>query len=130
MTVLEMEIGKGREKCILDDDIAGSANKAQTLALDHTGGALADKGFVRVNGDTEGSGIVVGHRDGGSVRLVVRAPVVLVNCNLARCVGAPRCATGFGGRAFAVGEVEATREQWRLVFRVCRASTRNGECTS
>lgn len=43
---------------ILDDDVAGTADNAQTLALNHAAGAIADDGLVGGDGDTKGTSIV------------------------------------------------------------------------
>ena len=42
----------------LDDDVAGTANDAQTLTLHNTGGTLTHDGLVGGNGDTENTGVV------------------------------------------------------------------------
>lgn len=46
---------------VLDDDVAGTADNPQTLALDHAAGALADDGLVGGDGDTQGTSIVTSH---------------------------------------------------------------------
>lgn len=42
----------------LDNDIAGTADNSQTLALDDTAGTRSDECLVRGDGDTEYTGIV------------------------------------------------------------------------
>ena len=113
----------------LDDNVAGTADDTETLALDDTGGTGAQQGLVGGNGDTEGAGIVagdwlvviyldedefggflLGYGDGGSRRLVVRAPVVLVDSKLASRSSAPGSATGTGSSTLSVAEVESLGE--------------------
>ena len=53
--VLGVDVGDGN---VLDDNVSGAANEAQTLTLDHTGRAFTEDGLVRVDGDTEGTGVV------------------------------------------------------------------------
>ena len=43
---------------ILDDNVLCAADDAQTLTLDHTLAALTEEGLVRVDGDTELTGVV------------------------------------------------------------------------
>lgn len=43
---------------ILDDDVAGTADDPQTLALNHALGAFANYGLLRGDGDAQGTGIV------------------------------------------------------------------------
>lgn len=49
---------------------------------------------------------VLADRDGGCVRLVVRAPVVLVDGNLASRRSTPRRAASRGSSSLCAGEVE------------------------
>lgn len=55
---LDFMIGiKGRQS-VLDDNVAGAADDAETLAHDDTGIALTDEGLVGVDGNTEATGVV------------------------------------------------------------------------
>lgn len=112
-------------KYILDDNVAGTADDTQTLTLDNTGGTLTDDGLVGGNGDTENTGVVtcrlsvyairflvtwlfhlLGDRDGRSAGLVVLAPGVLVNSNLASRRGTPGSAASAGGGTLGATEVK------------------------
>lgn len=99
--VLGVDIGK---RNILDNDILGADN-ADTLALD--GGTVdADERLVAADQDAQHTGIVVRDAHGGRIRLVVVAPVVLVDGNLARRRGAPRRAAGARGGALGSAKVK------------------------
>lgn len=112
----------------LDDNVLGTAHDAQTLTLDHTLVTLTEESLVGGDGDTEGTGLVTAgcdqqdsalrrmpgsarhllfDRHGRCTRLVVGAPVVGVDGNLAARAGTPRSAASFGGGALASGEVVA-----------------------
>lgn len=95
-----------RDSDILDDDVLCATDDAQTLALDDAGAALADQGFVRVDGDAEHAGVVVADADLGGVGLVVVAPRVLVDGQLALGIGAPGGAAGSARGSFSAAEVE------------------------
>lgn len=102
--VLRVDVG---ETDVLDDDVLGVGNNADTLALNNTLGALADQGFIRANGHTKDTGLVVlDARDLGGVRLVVVTPSVLVDGFLASGASAPGSATSRGGGTLSPGEVE------------------------
>lgn len=45
---------------ILDDNVAGTADDTQTLALDNTGRTRTNEGLVGGNGDTKNTGVVTG----------------------------------------------------------------------
>jgi hypothetical protein len=60
--------------------------------------------------ENEIGGFLLGHRHGGSRRLVVVAPVVLVDSNLTSSSSAPGSATGTGSGTLSVAEVESLGE--------------------
>lgn len=113
---------------VLDDDILDTADHAQTTTLNNTAGALTNQGLVGANGDTKHTSIVTGRRvstegtliiaqemgyllgdsSGSGIRLVVGAPVVLVDGNLAAGASTPRSTTGARGGALSIGEVETS----------------------
>ena len=103
--VLRVDVG---DLNVLDNDVLGTVDNAETLALDDTVAAFTNDRLVRGDSDTEGtSGVVSDGVDGGSIGFVVLAPVVLVNGQLAASGSAPRSAATAGGGALGVGEVEA-----------------------
>lgn len=73
-----------REAHILDDDVFNVAGHPDTLALDDTLVALTDQGLVGSNGHSKHTSLVVSDAgDLGSALLIVVAPSVLVDSNLA-----------------------------------------------
>lgn len=96
-----------RDGDILDNDILCATDDPQPLALDDAGAALADQGFVRVDGDAKHAGLVVADAGLGRVGLVVVAPPVLVDGQLALGAGAPGGAASAARCAFGAAEVEA-----------------------
>lgn len=92
---------------VLNDDILGTVNDPQTLTLDDTGAALANQGLVGVHSDTKDTCIIIANPGFGHTRLVVIAPRVLVNGELALRAGTPGGAAGSGGGSFSAAEVEA-----------------------
>ena len=58
---------------VLDDDIVGTRDDTETLALDHTAAALADDGLLGSNSNAENTSIVVVDAGLRGVGLVVRA---------------------------------------------------------
>lgn len=99
-----------RDLDVLNDDVVDAVGHAEALALDDTLAALTDDGLVGGDLNTCDTGSVVGDGvDSGSVRLVVVAPVILVDGLLACASGAPGSATTAGGGALGGGEVEAAR---------------------
>ena len=48
---------------LLDDDVLGTADHAETTALDGTLAALTDQGLVGANGDTELTSLVAKGKD-------------------------------------------------------------------
>lgn len=43
---------------ILDNDVLDTVDDTETLALNHTLGALTDQGLVRVDSDTKRAGVI------------------------------------------------------------------------
>ena len=68
---------------VLDDDVVGTGNDTETLALDHTAAALADEGLLGRNSDAKHTGIVVLDAGRRGIGLVVLASIVFVNGQLA-----------------------------------------------
>lgn len=101
--VLGVDVGDGD---VLNDDVLSTADDTKALALDDAGGALADEGLVGVDGDTKRAGIIIGHRDRGSTRLVVGAPVILVDGYLAARGSTPRRAASRGGGTLGSSKVK------------------------
>lgn len=108
----------------LDNDIAGTADNSQTLALDYTAGTRSNECLVRGDSDTEYTGIVTGvssvsrlvdfyrqdvlcHRDRRRIRFVVGTPVILVNSKLARRSSTPGGTPSRSSGAFSTGKIEA-----------------------
>lgn len=106
--VLRVNIG---ETDILDDDVLDAVGHANTLSFDDTLVALADKRLVGANSDTNNTSLVVGDAGNlGCILLVVVAPVVLVDGNLASGTSTPGTATSRGGLALTASEVEGLGE--------------------
>lgn len=91
---------------VLDDNVVGAGNDAETLALDHTAATLTQDGLLGVDSDTKRACIVVGNGDRRSARLVVLAPVVLVDGQLACRASAPGSTASTGSGSLSVGEVK------------------------
>lgn len=97
-----------REANVLNDDVLCVANNADTLALDDTLGTLADQTLVGSNGHTKHTSLVVCDAlDDGGIGLVVGAPVVLVDGNLAGGSSAPGSASGGSDCTFSASEVKS-----------------------
>lgn len=99
-----------RDGDVLDNDIVDTTSKTKALAKEDTVLAVTDDGLVALDLDRVQSGLVVADIGGGSVRLVVGAPVVLVDGDLAGGVGAVGSAAGLGSGALGLTEVEGLRE--------------------
>lgn len=113
---------------LLDDDVLDTVGKAQTTALDNTASSLTNQGLVGADVDTEHTsvfavrrvsikgksimarvmGYSLGDGSGSGIGLVVVAPVVLVDSNLAVGGSTERKATAGRGGALTVGEVETS----------------------
>lgn len=91
---------------VLDDDVAGTRNDTQTLALNHTAAALSDDGLLRSNSDAKDACIVVADTGRRSTGLVVLAPVILVDCKLAGRASSPGSTTSTRSSTLSAGEVE------------------------
>lgn len=92
---------------VLDDDVADAADHAQALAVDDAGRPGPHQRLVRRHGDAELPRRVVRDAvDDRRVRLVVGAPVVLVDGDLAGRARAPRRAPRRRRRPLRVPEVE------------------------
>lgn len=105
--VLRVQVGNVN---ILDNNVLGTADHADTLALDDALAANTDEGLVGSDVDAEQTGLVVLDRDLGGVGLVVVAPVVLVDGGLAARGGSPGRAASLGGGALGSGEVKGAVE--------------------
>lgn len=96
-----------RDLDVLDDDILRPADNPKPLALEDTARPDTHNRLVRPDLDGQRRRVVVRHVHRRRVGLVVRAPVVLVDGDLARGVGAPRrAAVRLGRGALGAGEVE------------------------
>lgn len=123
--LLRFDLDPMRRSHLLDDDVLGTADHAQATALDDTLAALTNQGLVGANSDTEQTGLVanrtcehenqpslhilrylLGNGSSRRIRLVVGAPVILVDGNLAGRAGTPGLATSGRSGALGVGEVE------------------------
>ncbi len=99
------------ETNVLDNDVLDVAGHADTLALDNTLAALTDQRLVGFYSHSEHTSLVVGDAaDLGSAGLVVGAPIVLVDGDLATGAGTPWAATGRGNLTLSASEVECLGE--------------------
>jgi hypothetical protein len=106
--VFRVDVG---ETHVLDDDVLCVAYDADTLSFDYTLGTLTDQALVGANGHAEHTGLVVCDlADLGCFGLVVDAPVVLVDGNLAVRGSSPGGASGFGGSSLGASEVKGFGE--------------------
>lgn len=94
---------------VLDDDVLG-VDDAETLTADNTLGANADQGLVGTNSDAQNTGLVVLDVDLGGVGLVVGAPAVLVDSELALSAGTPGSTAGLTGGALGADEADGAVE--------------------
>jgi hypothetical protein len=102
--VLRVDIS---EAYVLDDDVLDTVRHPDALALDDTLGALTNETLVRADSHTGHTSLVV--RDAGDLRglgLVVVAPSVLVDSDLACGSSAPWFASCTGSLALGTSEVE------------------------
>jgi hypothetical protein len=114
--VLRVQFG---DMDVLDDDVLGSLD-VETLALDDTVGTDTNNGLVRVDNDRVETSLIVGNVNLGGIRLVVVAPVVLVDGSLAAGAGTPRGTTLLGGSSLGSGEVELLVEEDNTSGRVAK----------
>lgn len=96
------------ERDVLNNDIR-RLHDANALALDGSA-RLANKRLVARDRDTLHTGVVVRHRHARRVGLVVGAPVVLVDGDLASASRSPGSTTRRGGGALGAGEVVGSFE--------------------
>lgn len=107
-----------RNANVLDDDVLDTVGHAKTLALDYSRCSITKDGLVRGDLDGVEAGIVIGDGHSGSTGLVVCAPVVLVDSQLASTVGTPRGTAILGRGALRAGEVKGLLENDHAGFRV------------
>jgi hypothetical protein len=95
------------ETDVLDDNVLDVASHADTLALNNTLAALTNQRLVGLDSDSEYTSLVVGDAANlGGAGLVVVAPSILVDGNLATGAGTPWTATGGGSLTLGTSEVE------------------------
>lgn len=100
--ILGVDVAEGH---VLHNDIA-RLHDADALAFQGRAGArFSDKRLVAPHRDAQDAGVVVRDGAGRRVGLVVCAPVVLVDGDLAAARGAPGRAARGGRRALGAGEV-------------------------
>jgi len=102
--VLGVELANGD---VLDDDVGNAASKAQALSEEHTLLSVTDDGLVALDLDGVEGSLVVLDVDAGSIGLVVGAPVVLVDSDLASRLGTVRSTSLLGGSSLRTSEVES-----------------------
>lgn len=90
---------------ILDDDVLHPRD-LQALSTDNTGRAGANDGLVVSDLDTRHTSLVIGNTSRGCRRLVVFAPVVLVDSELAGTASAPGSAAGFCGASLSTSKIK------------------------
>lgn len=95
---------------VLDNDVLG-VDDTETLAADDTLGANTDQRLVGADGDAQNAGLVVLDVDLGGVGLVVGAPAVLVDGELALSAGSPGGAAGLAGGALGADEADGTVDE-------------------
>jgi len=118
------------EAHVLNDDVLDTTRHTDTLALDDTLVALADQGLVGLDGHPKHTCLVVGNAgDFGRARLVVVAPSVLVDGNLARGASSPWSAATRGYLALSAGKVKClgqNNDTWRGVAEVAHELRSSG----
>lgn len=115
------------EADVLNDDVLGAVDHADTLSLDNTLVALSDQGLVGANSDTKDTSLVIGDAaDLGCVLLVVVTPAVLVDGDLASRASAPGTATSRGDLALGTGEVKSLGEDNGTSLRVSEVADQLG----
>lgn len=101
--ILGVDIGDSE---ILKDDV-GRADQPKTFAFDGST-TFTHEGLIAADGDAENTRIVVGNGHGRGVGLVVGAPVILVDGNLAGGRSTPGRTSGRRRGALGAGEVVST----------------------
>lgn len=104
--ILRIEI---RNPYILDDNVLRTTDNSEAFALDHAFGADTNDGFVRGNNYAQDCSIVIGDGDLGGIRLVILAPVILIDSLLTAGAAAIRVwlATCCSCGSFGADEIEA-----------------------
>jgi hypothetical protein len=103
--VLRVDIG---EADVLNNDVLYAVCHPDALSFDDTLGALADETLVRADSHTSHTSLVVlDAGDLGSVLLIVVAPSVLVDSDLAATAGAPWTASSGRCGTLGTSEVES-----------------------
>jgi len=111
---------------VLDDDVLGAVDDAQALALDDALAALTHERLVRTDIDAESASLVVCDAAGPrSLGLVVLAPLVLVDGDLASGSGTPRQAAAGRRSAFRSGEVKTASYQHECFLSKAENDTTN-----
>jgi hypothetical protein len=99
------------ETDVLDNNVLDVASHADTLALNDTLASLTNQRLVGLDGDSKYTSLVVGDAANlGGAGLVVVAPSILVDGNLATGAGTPWTATGGGSLTLGTSEVEGLGE--------------------
>lgn len=91
---------------VLNDDIADTIRKTQSLALDHTTASTADQRLVGADFDRVGAGIIISHLHLRRGLLEIGAPIVGVDGKLAARSGSPGRTAGGGRGSLGAREVE------------------------
>lgn len=102
--VLGVELADGD---VLDDNVGNTAGKTQALSEKHTLLSITNDGLVALDLDGVEGSLVVLDVNARGIGLVVAAPVVLVDGDLASRVGAVRSASLLGSGSLRASEVES-----------------------
>lgn len=99
---------EGSDVNVLNDDVLGTLGNVKALPLDNTLAADTNKTLVGSNDNRVQRSLVILDADLGGVGLVVVAPAVLVNSDLAGGSSTVRSATSLGGGTLSAGEVKGS----------------------
>ena len=102
--VLGVELADGN---VLDDDVGNATCKTQALSEKHTLLSITDDGLVALDLDGVQGSLVVLDVNARGIGLIVGAPVILVDSDLASRVGAVRSTPLLGGSSLSASEVES-----------------------
>ena len=102
--VLGVELADGN---VLDDDVGNATCKTQALSEKHTLLSITDDGLVALDLDGVQGSLVVLDVNARGIGLIVGAPVILVDSDLASRVGAVRSTSLLGGSSLSASEVES-----------------------
>ena len=102
--VLGVELADGD---VLDDNVGNAVSKTQALSEEHTLLSVTEDGLVALNQDGVEGSLVVFDGDARSIGLVVGAPVILVDSDLASRAGAVRSTSCLGSSSLGPSEVES-----------------------